>query len=214
VTPAPPPCPACSGSDVVAIGAQWVCCTCRHEWDAKLGERLDADDLRGAFAESSLKFPGQAIAGVRHPAIASLDRALAGLTEQRRRNRAARIQHAIETIEEIEAVIAQNIEHGWDRTHVTDPAKFAARERECSPERAIDALDRIVRRIEAFERMWQEFGDRSPLSLWRDPWEIGGRWLADDLDRLGHVREFLQIARTLLGVVPSGGSNPSPGVGA
>jgi hypothetical protein len=63
--------------------------------------------------------------------------------------------------------------------------------------RPVTALDRVLGRVHGYEQTWDRFG-RDPRRLWRTPWEHRGRDLAQDLNRLAGVREFLQVARTLL----------------
>jgi hypothetical protein len=55
----------------------------------------------------------------------------------------------------------------------------------------------VLGRVHDYEQAWERF-DRDPKRLWRSPWEYAGRVLADDLSTLAGVREFLQVACTLL----------------
>lgn len=192
-----PVCPNCESRDVGVAGSARICRACQWRWEATLAEVLNEDEVASVVSGVVLRSPGHEIAGGYHPDTGSLERGIAGLSKRRIDNRMRAIEQAIATLDEIEEIIARNVEVEWGRRWKsewqTSPLEF-----EGSPEAAISALDRVLRRVRGFEGTWDRVAHRDPGALWRTPWDYAGRHVAQDLDLLAQEREFLQAARTIL----------------
>ena len=195
-------CRECQSEEVARVGADFICRACQARWEPTIAEAFGGEEAFWHAAADindkvRLLYPTCVLSGVRHPQPGDLELGLAGLSERKLRNRLGKTADAIALIGEVERIVAENLLRDWDWDGKPDSERAFERQAGLSGERAVAALDRMLKRTEDFEGMWQRRG-RLPEALQRTPWEFPGRQLARDIGLFAAEREFLQVAQTLL----------------
>jgi hypothetical protein len=190
------PCPKCDSAETHPFHGQWVCRACQYRWDVVVGDLIIGDEIRAWFDRATLCKPWHAFRVTAMPSAGSLAAAVATLTPRQAANRSRKVERAIATASEIEAILERHLRSewvvpadGWPRRHSS--------EYDLSAKRTSGMLDRLLNHVEAYERAWDANG-RDPRLLCESSWTTGGVDVARNLQAVLEGREVLQIARTLL----------------